>query len=333
MTDSRQELAVPGAAKGTLIMTTRGMIPAEEVRTGDMVLTHTGAWQQVLGVRRGNGQTVTLTGGGRSLECTADQKILCRNEDGAIGSWTEAQAAQGMLWASPADIEPLPFPVPADRALLNENVFRIAGAYVAAGTMQDGQVHISVSSEAARVLQKAIVCVTKEWMIRETADGQADLRITSKGLNEWLQDCFGTADKAFPAWALGLPDTWRSALWAGLLDAGAYVGAHDTITVGAADMKAGLMILLLGQTLGLQGTVSRAEDGRCIIVMARRSKKEHAVWQVISDVSETGAAAPVFSFTVAKDGSFTANGIIVQGSPETESRTEITEAETVAVPA
>ena len=47
----------------------------------------------------------------------------------------------------------------------------------------------------------------------------------------------------------------------------------------------------------------------------------------------TGAAAPVFSFTVAQDGSFTANGIIVQGSPETESGAEITEAEAAAVPA
>ena len=74
--------------KGTKITTINGLVNIEDVKVGDLVLTHQGRWRKVTTVmaRKHNGSAVTLIDNfGRSVRLTNEHPIITRNK-----GWIEA---------------------------------------------------------------------------------------------------------------------------------------------------------------------------------------------------------------------------------------------------
>lgn len=68
---------------GSLVLTSEGHKPIEEVRIGDLVLTHTGAWKPVLSTMRKTGaSTRRIYGGGQhGIECTTEHPFYTRKRN------------------------------------------------------------------------------------------------------------------------------------------------------------------------------------------------------------------------------------------------------------
>lgn len=74
-------------APGQLVETFYGKVPIEQVREGELVLTHAGRWRQVLKTkaRYYAGKLIRITCGKQILLCTPDHRIMTRR------GWIEAQ--------------------------------------------------------------------------------------------------------------------------------------------------------------------------------------------------------------------------------------------------
>lgn len=100
---------------GTLVLTSERLKPIEEVKAGDMVLTHRNRWRRVLSVGSKQSDTIILRGQGvNSLECTANHPFLSDEKhpvwDTASRSykrhltgeptWVQASARPSTSWAT-----------------------------------------------------------------------------------------------------------------------------------------------------------------------------------------------------------------------------------------
>lgn len=76
---------------GTLITTSKGDKPVEQIETGDIVLSHTGQWRRAYEPmsRTYSGAMVTLTAGNFTVTCTSDHPVLIERE-GKL-QWMEAR--------------------------------------------------------------------------------------------------------------------------------------------------------------------------------------------------------------------------------------------------
>jgi site-specific DNA-cytosine methylase len=113
---------------GTLILTERGLVPIEEVRTGlyaDRVLTHEGRWRLVTGATSRLAETLVVTGQGHpGLEVTGEHPFYVRRQHSATSrrptsydapEWVAAEKLEGgkkspYRWATPVEVEQLRIP-------------------------------------------------------------------------------------------------------------------------------------------------------------------------------------------------------------------------------
>ena len=61
---------------GTLVMTKQGLMPIEEIKVGDMVLTHKGRWRPVTKTWKQRSETVEVKGYGHYGLVTTDRKSV-----------------------------------------------------------------------------------------------------------------------------------------------------------------------------------------------------------------------------------------------------------------
>jgi DNA (cytosine-5)-methyltransferase 1 len=97
---------------GTTVLTARGVIPIEQVRVGDLVLTHRLRWQPVTAVMRKTAPTIKVTGYGHpGIEVTADHPFYVRT---AAREWNNDRRAYGRVvrdhpaWVRAGDLVPRP---------------------------------------------------------------------------------------------------------------------------------------------------------------------------------------------------------------------------------
>lgn len=112
---------------GTLILTLRGLLPIEDIREGDLVLTHRHRWRPVVATMSRPADTIIVKGVGLAggLETTPEHPFYAREAirewDNSVrqyrdrlsenSAWVPAQAMDAKLWATPVDFgEPLPVP-------------------------------------------------------------------------------------------------------------------------------------------------------------------------------------------------------------------------------
>jgi hypothetical protein len=203
---------------GTLILTRDGFKAIEDVRKGDLVLTHKNRWQPVTSTMKREGETIVLKGQGHpGLETTdehpfwsLEKKRDNRKKSATYGrffpaepEWTPAAQMEGRFWSSPAQFPPSDPPefdvrefesVPCE---LTADFFWFVGAWLGDGL------------HATRVMDR-------------TTD---KLITTSKPLTRWLALHFGegAAGKTIPAWALGMRWEYREALLEGYLWADGHI--------------------------------------------------------------------------------------------------------------
>lgn len=175
---------------GTLILTSEHLKPIEEIKVGDMVLTHRNRWRRVTATGSKIADTIVLRGNGvSSLECTPNHPFYARtrvHRESGYGyeykqEWIPATDMVGRQWLNMnAATEPLPVPALPDGVSLTEPFLRLIGTWLSLGQ--------SSSLPAFRFDSQSI---------------------------SWVMKQFGGKEKHIPSWVYGLSENLRISLLEG----------------------------------------------------------------------------------------------------------------------
>jgi site-specific DNA-cytosine methylase len=266
---------------GTLILTQWGLRPIEDVRIGDMVLTHKNRWRPVTRTQSKPGAVGTLRGQGHpGLRATANHGIWGRKSkrryDASVRNhrrawedpeWIDASCMRRAesYWASPTAIPPTDT-LPLFPARFHDDPERwwwIVGRYLGDGLLGNDQKHAAEVNICCGKHETAALAddLGPGWVLahKRTADifTRSDVE-----LHEFVRRHFGTgaAFKQVPAWALAdlLPEH-RAQLLAGYVSADGHIGPRRAeLTTISKRLAVGMRLLV--QSLGLTPSVFRAEQ-------------------------------------------------------------------------
>lgn len=280
-----------GVPAGTMILTRHGVVPVEDVATGDEVFTHERQWRPVTSTACKTAETVrvhcaALTTG---LPVTAERLFYTRSEPVLLASsatygmskahWvTAADLTDRHRLASPIDFGP-PLPMP----------------------------HIPAGTDQADALRAA------GHMIRLKG---APAAAVCPDLVDWVAEHFGEygAGRRFPAWALTMPADLRTALLEGLVHDIAH-REQFAVRMTSKAFMVGLRLLVcsLGLAGGLSGSSRPGKPGWLLSWKregGRRLDFDGNRWHRAQRV-ERGPRTEVFTVRVAEGGSLVADGITV----------------------
>lgn len=176
---------------GTLILTSEHLKPIEEIKVGDMVLTHRNRWRRVTATGSKIADTIVLKGNGvSSLECTPNHPFYARtrvHRESGYGyeykqEWIPATDMVGRQWLNMnAATEPLPVPALPDGVSLTEPFLRLIGT----------------------------------WLSLGQSSSLPAFRFDSQSINRWVMKQFGGKEKHIPSWVYGLSENLRISLLEG----------------------------------------------------------------------------------------------------------------------
>lgn len=329
---------------GSLVLTDRGFIPIEQVRVGDLALTHLGNWKRVIDTGSHIGDTIVLKGQGTpGIECTPNHPFLaghrCRGpwdngrrayptmfvEDG----WVPAADMMGRMWLNMGGNVPA-LPIPGfDFTGCQTRDIRLSAPffYFVGRWLGDGWLNI-VKRTGCEVsyMKRVFVC------------GSFD---REDELCDWLEKNFGegAANKTIPAWAFGMKREWREALLAGYTDSDGCPlpnGAGWRAATVSRRLSIGVEMLAAG--LGYPGSASSIVNRRPYAVIEGRIVNEnpqypvswytHARKSVLCDSGfwghvrkiEAGRSnVRVYNLSVEDDESYTVDGIAVHNCTDVSS--------------
>jgi intein/homing endonuclease len=218
-------------AAGTLVLTSRGHVPIEQVEKGDLVLTHRGRWRPVTATFSfAGGEGLRVKGSGHRGIVVSDTHAFYgrrnsnpqRTRNLSDPSWVDAASPElgRWYWAAPTSIPPCPTASVGDAP---DEWVAIAGAYVADGNPQrDGGVITCVSiTDSWDGLVRVGKVVTEAGFNFSTRphpdwpETTGRLEICSRPLGRWLVDNFGerAGAKFLPLWLLSGSEGLRRAFW------------------------------------------------------------------------------------------------------------------------
>ncbi len=181
----------PCFPSGTLILTSERLKPIEEIKVGDMVLTHRNRWRRVTATGSKIADTIVLRGNGvSSLECTPNHPFYARtrvHRESGYGyeykqEWIPATDMVGRQWLNMnAATEPLPVPALPDGVSLTEPFLRLIGT----------------------------------WLSLGQSSSLPAFRFDSRSINRWVMKQFGGKEKHIPSWVYGLSENLRISLLEG----------------------------------------------------------------------------------------------------------------------
>jgi len=238
---------------GALVLSRRGLVPIEEIRIGDEVLTHAGRYRRVCvtGARDAE-ETVLVKGQGHEgLVVTPEHPILSRSfrrvgfqrdehnkahphREWSTPEWTPAREMFHRFWAQATS-----FPASEVPAITKEAGERIVpeftlafwwmvGAYLGNGWTRGGQrsgrpegqeaggVIICAGPHKADAMERELARTGLTWT-RVPQRTAVRFVTGSRALRRWMEEHFGkyAAGKTIPAWLLGQPEDVRRAVLAG----------------------------------------------------------------------------------------------------------------------
>ena len=331
---------------GTLVLTDKGLVEIENIRVGDVVLTHKGRWRKVKAVGSKEGLTVRLKGNHCGLDCTPNHPIY--SFDGKNTSWTRAEDMLGKQWCVPTSVEYLPAPKPKhyeDKQVkplpeFSEGFFYFIGRWLGDGWVRDSQrsgrpagqrfatIFLCDSSDKLNELISTVECVSNHYSI-EHGYTCVKVKCNGRALCDFLTDNFGkyARGKEIPAWVLSLPTEHRTALLDGILDSDGCrkERSYRITTVGK---KLAFGIRLLAESLGYCTSIYFDERPSEYIIQGRKvnqhstytveifdtdnhysDDKHH--WYKVKNISPASEKTIVYNMTVDEDNSYTADGIVV----------------------
>lgn len=237
---------------GTLVLTEWGYRPIEDVRVGDMVLTHRGRWRPVTSVLSSSKPTFEVRGHGHhGLRVSGEHPFWTRTRQKrrvrqspsgpsrtettwAEPRWTKANALMaGHYWACPIRLDPLAVPWIVGRPLpLDERLWWLVGRYLADGWTRLTDHHAELVITCGRHEVESLRPLLNRWPRagRRAATGELawheretstayQFTASHRGLVGWLRSEFGhlAHGKTIPGWVYGMPAAHRRALLDGYI--------------------------------------------------------------------------------------------------------------------
>jgi len=277
---------------GTLILTETGLVPIEEVRAGDKVVSHTGKLREVIRVGSApNRPVVSVKGQGlHELRCTPNHPVLAakRRTDykrssptyGKIvlaqGDWMPESNLCGSSWALPVNFaEHLPVPqfpakewVGRDPNLPGETGVSFAemcGRWLGDGWCNGEQVCICDNKgkdEVGHILDSVGIA----WSTYEQPTARRYV-VSSKLLAMWLTRSFGSGcrGKRIPLWVHCQSPEWRQAFLKGYAGADGHRGMQPR---GGGSIEA---VTTVNKGLAISVRVLWNQEGRSASVTQHHS--------------------------------------------------------------
>lgn len=237
---------------GALVLREDGFVPIEEIKVGDMIMTHNGRLRRVLATGSKLSETIMLKGQGSvGIECTPNHPFYSVHKQWphTAGSpsnksivsepeWVEAKDMKSKFWLNVCNVEE-PTEVPQfDEAQFNVSDcghikdFQMTSAffYFVGRWLGDGwanvhkrknrvhsnlkRVYVCCSHEEEEYLEKKL---SETGLYFSRTDNGSTMRFTcsSTQLYDWIVGNFGVhADgKNIPYWCLGMPVEFRKAMF------------------------------------------------------------------------------------------------------------------------
>jgi site-specific DNA-cytosine methylase/intein/homing endonuclease len=295
---------------GTLILAKSGLVPIENLKIGDEVLTHLGRWRAVTDVMRSRKELLRIRGQGHpGLMVSGEHPFYVRERRLRAGlvtleepKWmTAKQVGKNVSWATPSFVPGAMAPevqtVQGRRIDVTKELLWLAGRYVADGwTRIDGERselvitcgHHKTDSLRARLSAwnhggDSAKSKNNElsWYERDTSTAH-QFSTNSKGLVEWLRSNFGhkSEAKTVPAWLLGSSREERESFLEGYVSGDGHViesSSSKLIEVVTVSKSLAIGIKMLVASLGSFPAVYQSKNSDMIQGRAVKSKP---VWRV-----------------------------------------------------
>lgn len=235
----------PCFGAGTLVITKRGLLPIEEVKVGDEVITHRARWKKVSAIKSRLSETVVVKAQGTHGTVTTEghrfyaasiarrsrrkNGIAYREVTRQPNKWVAARDLDGRYLASlqrfPATSIPAITTTGNERPheVLDERFFWVIGAWLGDGwtrvTKRRGYVIICArkgeqSQQLAQNMRAVFGNVACQPM--RTADRYS---VSSRAVARWLVSHFGSGSggKTVPTWIFGIERRFQDSFLAGYL--------------------------------------------------------------------------------------------------------------------
>lgn len=303
----------PCFPRGTLILCRDGMKDIDEIRIGDIVLTHAGNWMPVTQAMRREAPLWSLRGHGHPAFLTTEEHPLWAAMTTGSGprrhlgepSWIPAREMLGKRWASPdrfprstapeielrsREVPPPPF-TPA--------FFWLVGAYLGNGWLRRRRCADRPHSDEPNGV---VLCIGKArgdaLEARIAAAGVRATRteerttsrfvISSAPLGRWIREHFGEGAgcKGIPSWALGMGERFRRALFDGYAwtDGSRKDRGNGAVAIRATSISKRLIlgVKLLAQSLGYSISLYFHQPHREAVIEGRRVS-EQPTWSLCAE--------------------------------------------------
>jgi DNA (cytosine-5)-methyltransferase 1 len=336
---------------GHLVTTARGQVPIEDVKVGDVVLTHRNRWRRVVRTQyRNNAKVVRVAGSGHpGITVTLNHRFWAKSSDRAwsgngytrrygVADWMRVDRMLGneALWATPVNIVTRPtyeLPPVFAQSFYGE---WLLGRWLGDGSLSFGRNHevtIACGYHEADDLAEMLETTNVRWHRSEKRTAVV-FTASCEESRDWLnQHCgHGAANKQVPVWALCLPTDQRISILDGYMSADGTTTQrrHRASTVSRA---LAVSMRLLAESLGHR--VAMAMDKRTTYSIEGRSGtaqpqwvlhwepklsadrapeafvEEGHAWSRVRSVEEVPEAATVYNIEVEEDHSYVLDGIVV----------------------
>ena len=328
-------------AKGSLILTRRGYVEIQNIRIGDMVLTHKGNWKPVESIACTGVNPVVRTKaqGVANLITTPDHKLWCRKSDKVRRkdympktepTWIEAKDVVGGY---------LNLKLPkVEETNLTKEEWWVVGRYLADGNFDAHNASVVISVGNAKIndfiSHVEPMGILGSYRSVHKGSEQIGLRNLSPQLRAMLHKCGQTAlTKQVPVEGLCLSQEYAESLLSGYISGDGFESDRQIMSSSVSRALTLGMAMVAQRARGIIASIhgdnrpdTHVIEGRTVnqhqnwVMQWKKSRfqwgeiLEDGAWKPVKSVEDAGEAE-TWSLRVADDASYTAEGCIVKNCP------------------
>ena len=290
---------------GTMVLTKNGYVNIEDIKVGDIVLTHKNRWRKVTAVGNREAETIILKGN-CTLETTRNHPIYCADIKNYypqlgngkrgnikqlinVGQWVDAEHMDHRQWATPILAEPLKIPGEVhtqynqkDLPKMNDKFWYFVGRWIGDGWIRDskrpekptgdglGTIFLCDSPDKEQELIDTVSPISEAWSIAHERS-VTKICFTSQLLSRWLVKHFGKGaiNKHLPGFVYGLSAEYRTSLLKGILDSDGYRKDDHHYKISSISKALVLGIRLLAESLGWSTSITMCKRPSTYIIEGR----------------------------------------------------------------
>lgn len=268
---------------GTPILTDSGFVNVEDLKPGDMVMTHQGRWRPIQKIRQSVNDCYEVRGGG-SFPLT----VSCDHRFQGAADWAKTPGKQKrdfsgglyfsdvekliedhFYWATPTEFPHVDVEYPSSSRFEPEcrEFWWLVGLYLADGHLTNDKgvrwrVHWSSDprNKARKSLMDALETLGLNPGVYPRKHSSADrIEVSCGEWARWLNEHFGKLahGKTMPAFCFSMKEDFRRSLLEGYLAGdGCWNGQRRRWEVGSASKKLAVSVQMLAQSLGYRVSCS-----------------------------------------------------------------------------